>query len=236
MSREEIIGRARLILGDCRDILPTIGKVDAVVTDPPYGVTGHGWDIVVPAADWMVAGAVCFCAEPYATDLINTSTLPFKYDLVWAKNTLTNLENCGIRPARQHERILIFGTLPYNPQLRRRTPLELARLNAEQRERMRTANPGSVLNFDAVNNRHGDRTPHPSQKPTELMAWLVRTYSDEGGTVLDPFLGSGSTGVAAVMEGRDFIGIERDPDFFDIACKRIEDAQRQQDLFIASVA
>ena len=229
--RVETIGDCTLYLGDCLEILPTLGKVDAVVTDPPYGVTEHSWDVVVPASIWMVAPAVCFAAEPYATKLIESASEAFKYDLVWAKNTATNLENCAIRPARSHERILIFGALPYHPQKRKRSAAELLRLNAAQRETMEWANPGSVLEFDAVNNRSGERTGHPSQKPVALLQWLVETYTDAEQIVLDPFAGSGTTGVSCAKSRRRFIGIERHEPYFDIACRRIEEAYKQPRLF-----
>jgi site-specific DNA-methyltransferase (adenine-specific) len=97
---------------------------------------------------------------------------------------------------------------------------------------MEWANPGSVLEFDAVNNRNGERTEHPSQKPVDLLIWLLKTYTLHEQTILDPFMGSGTTGVAAVKLGRKFIGIEIEPKYFDIACRRITDALKQPDLFI----
>jgi DNA modification methylase len=227
MRVEHLAEGVTLYCGDCREILPTIGHVDAVVTDPPYGMTNHSWDIVVPAQYWMVAPTVCFSAEPYATALITTAPLPFKYDLVWAKNTATNLENCNIRPARAHERILIFGQPNYTPQKRRRSELEMRRLNVEQRKKYQFAHPGSVLNFDAINNRNSERTGHPSQKPTELLNWLLKSYSAPDEIILDPFMGSGTTGVAAVETGRQFIGIEKHEPYFDITIRRIEEATRQ---------
>jgi DNA modification methylase len=233
MSRIETIGNATLYLGDCREIIPTLPPVDAVVSDPPYGITTHEWDRVVPAVDWMVAPSICFSAEPYSTDLITTAPQPFKYDLVWKKNTVSNLENAAIRPGRSHERILVFGQLPYTPQKRKRSGLEMGRLNAQQRLTMEWANPGSVLEFDAVNNQNSERTEHPSQKPTDLLRWLLLSYTLPDQIILDPFMGSGTTGVAALREARRFIGIEADPQFFDIACKRIDEVARQGELWTA---
>jgi len=202
------------------------------VTDPPYGVTDHAWDTTADPRLWMTHPAVCFAAEPFATELINQAPLPFKYDLVWFKNTATNLENCAIRPARTHERILIFGNLIYTPQKRRRTVTEMARLNRDQRKGMEFSHPGSVLEFSAVNNRSSERNSHPSQKPVNLLSWLIRSYSTDATTILDPFMGSGTTGVACVKLGRKFIGIELDEGYFDIACKRIRDAYAQPDFFV----
>lgn len=226
--RIEAIGTATLYLGDCTEILAEM-QADIIVTDPPYGVTGHAWDVVVDPI-WMTVGAVCFAAEPYATRLINTAPLPFKYDLVWKKNTCTTYQS-ATGPARSHERILVFGDVPYFPQKRARSAHEMKRLNKTQRETYGLANPMSVLEFDAVNNQHGERTPHPSQKPVDLMEWLVLSYTSQGMRVSDPFMGSGSTGVACAHLGRPFVGIERDPEFFEMACERIEAAHAQQRIF-----
>jgi DNA modification methylase len=226
--RKEIIGAATLYLGDCREILQGLPMANVVVTDPPYGVTDHKWDVEVPPSNWMVApGCVVFSAEPFTNRLISQAPLPFKYDLVWVKNTATNAMNAKIRPLRAHEQVLIFGTLPFFPQKRKRSDDELSRLNIVQRQTMEYASPESVLHFEAVNNRSGDRTEHPSQKPVDLLAWLIRTYTRPADVVLDPFMGSGSTGAACHAEGRDFIGIERESRYFDMACRRIEDARRQ---------
>lgn len=225
----ERIGSATLYLGDCMDILPRLAPA-LTITDPPYGVTDHDWDEIVPAASWMTAvGCVATATEPYATHLIGTAPLPFRFDMVWVKNCATNAMNAKKMPMRRHERVLVFGRHEWNPQKRRRSAYELARLNREQRETMEYASPDSVLEFDAVNNRSSDRTGHPSQKPVELMRYLIDTFSS--GEVCDPFMGSGSTGVAAVQAGRPFIGIEKEPRYFELACRRIEDAQRQVGLF-----
>lgn len=234
--KKEVIGLATLYLGDCTQVLDL--AADVLITDPPFGITDAAWDKSPPHADsWMATkGAVCFAAEPYATDLIKAAPLPFKYDLVWAKNCPTNTLNCHIRPSRSHERILVFGAPAYIAQRIKRTEKEMKRLNAEQRTYMQWKAPESVLYFDAINNRSAERTQHSAQKPVELMEYLVLTYSLPNEVVRDPFMGSGSTGVACVKAGRHFVGIEIDPEFFALACQRIEDAQRNPGLFEASGA
>jgi site-specific DNA-methyltransferase (adenine-specific) len=218
-----------MYLGDCREILPTI-SADAIVTDPPYGVTDHAWDVVVHPRDWMAAPcAIATASEPYATQLITQSPLPFRFDFVWVKNCASNAMNAKLMPMRRHERVLLFGDYAYNPQKRRRTTDELKRLNATQRQTMEFASPDSVLEFDSVNSRSGEREPHPSQKPVDLIQYLVLSLT--AGTVCDPFAGSGTTGVACANLGRSFIGIEREREFFDIACERIAAAQSQGRLF-----
>jgi DNA modification methylase len=215
--------------GDCREILPHI-TADVMVTDPPYGVTDHAWDKVVPAVTWMSAATTCvsFASEPFATDLIVTAPLAFRYDFVWVKNTASNTLNAARQPLRQHERVLVFGRADYYPQLVRRTEKEIARLNSVQRQRGALKYPGSVLTFPAVNCRSGDRTQHPSQKPERLMRWLVASYTATDQVVLDPFTGSGSTLVAAKNLGRRAIGIEIDERYCEVAVQRL--AQMNLDL------
>ena len=216
-----------IIHGDCRDVLPV--ECDAVVTDPPYGVTDHKWDVVIPAAEWML-GACCVATatEPFATSLICEAPLPFRFDCVWVKNCCSNALNAKRMPLRRHERVLIFGNYAWNPKKRKRTAEEMKRLNKRQRETMRFATPDTVLEFDSVNCRSGERTKHPSQKPVALMKYLVETFT--AGTVCDPFMGSGTTGVACIHAGRKFVGIERDVKFFEIARKRME-AELMQGTF-----
>jgi len=205
--------------GDCRDILPGL-PADVIVTDPPYGVTCHDWDRIVHASEWMVCPcAISTATEPYATELINSSPLPFKFDLVWIKTITSNAVNAKRMPMRRHERVLVFGKYEWNPAKRKRTPEEMSRLNKTQRKTMEFATPDSVLDFDSVNCRSGERTKHPSQKPVELMRWLISSLSF--GLVLDPFMGSGTTLRAAKDLGRQAIGIEIEEKYCEIAAKRL---------------
>ena len=210
--RVETIGRATLYLADCRDVLPTLGKVDAVVTDPPYGIgkdgqartTGGnggrkaheflGWDAERPTAEvfGMITAAsdnVIIWGGNYFADLLP----PTGKWLVWDKGQRIN-QSDG----------------------------ELAWTSYQGALRIKVMNRVELLL---------DGTEHPTQKPIALMKWCISLLRDGAQTILDPFMGSGTTGVAAVQMGRDFIGIEREPKYFDIACKRIEDAQRQGSLF-----
>lgn len=208
--REEIIGRARLILGDCRDILPTLGKVDAVCTDPPYGIGitksnrlavsrgmgGKSWDDETPTADFI---AEVVAQAPQA--------------IVWGGNYFRLPETrCVLVWDKQNDD-------------RDFADLELAWTNIDAVARIFRMRP---------QNMDGGKV-HPTQKPVRLMKWCIDKLADPQ-TILDPFMGSGSTGCAAVSMGRAFIGIEREPDYFDIACRRIEDAQRQGDMFIGEAA
>jgi DNA modification methylase len=206
MMREEIIGRARLILGDCRDVLPTLGKVDAVVTDPPYGIGMDGGKVgraEYEKLDWdSEAADVRFILDAELPAIIwggNYFALPAQSKwLVWDKrNDPTTFADCELAWTNLGGAVRQFRWLWSGP------------YQQEREERW-----------------------HPTQKPLALMRWCM-TQVPDAQTILDPFMGSGTTGVAAVQMGRDFIGIEREERYFDIACRRIEEAQRQGDLFIS---
>jgi len=210
--------------GDCLEIMPRlVERFDILITDPPYNTKFFKYD------DDSVMGiellrAVVFCVQPMTTDFIAGNRKHFKYDLVWNKNFYKS-NSFETRPGRKHETILIFGDLPYNPQITKRSHHEMQRLNRLQRQKYRYKQPGSVLDFDVVNNRNSNRTGHPCEKPLPLMLWLVKTYSSPGDVILDPFMGSGTTGVAAIRTGRHFVGIEKDAGYFKIAEQRIRSAQ-----------
>ena len=214
--REETIGAARLILGDCRDILPTLPRVDAVVTDPPYGIgswsaTG-GNSLSQEECDMINAWDD---AEPVA-QILERSFAVSKEQIVWGGNYF-KLPPCP-------------GPLVWNKALRgmHYADGEFAWRNFGKSLR--------ILDLSIVGTEvRQEGRKHPTQKPVALMKWCIDFLSN-GQTILDPFMGSGTTGVAAVQMGRKFIGIEREPKYFDIACKRIEDAQRQSDLFIGAAA
>jgi DNA modification methylase len=209
-----IIGRAQLWLGDCRDILPTLPKVDAVVTDPPYGIKadrarnseqwgwrdygGGGWDNARPDAELMrlvvaAGGHAVVWGANYFLDMLPTQ--PLSKWLVWDKGQEGfSLADCE------------FAWCSFEGAIRRKL---YARALAMQ-----------------------DGKEHPTQKALAVMKWCIDQLPKGCSTILDPFMGSGTTGVAAVEMGRNFIGVERDPKHFATARKRIEDAQRQSDLFI----
>lgn len=200
------IGRATLHLGDCRDVLPTLEKVDAVVTDPPYGIGitksnrlavsrgmgGKSWDDETPHADFI-------------TQMIEHG----KQTIIWGGNYFRLPETrCVLVWDKQNDE-------------RDFADLEMAWTNIDAVARIFRMRPQGM---------DGGKV-HPTQKPIRLMKWCISKLDDPK-TILDPFGGSGSTIVAAVMMGIDAIYIERDPEYFAIACERIDNAQRQADLFI----
>lgn len=214
-TRVERIGAATLYLGDCREILPTLGKVDAVVTDPPYGigmakrgtigtakaapVRDYGksdWDDQTPTdQDFITIRAL---AEWFIIFGGNYFPLPpSSCWLVWDKENTGDFADCE----------LAWTNLP----------------KAVRRIRYM---------WNGMIRRGDDVREHPTQKPLEVMRWALGHLPEGVRTICDPYMGSGTTGAAAMSLGKQFIGIEREPRYFDIACRRIEEAQRQSDLFI----
>lgn len=204
------IGRARLACGDCRDILPTLGKVDAVVTDPPYGLgkkmQGGTW--AVRATHYSDMHEWDLEAKQEWIDDILALGVPA---IIWGGNYFQ----------MPSSRCWLSWCKPPFPTM---ADMELAWTSLDR----------PAKRWESSRVPDGEKL-HPTQKPIALMKWCIGFLPDAQ-TILDPFMGSGTTGVAAVQMGRDFIGIEREPKYFDIACRRIEDAQRQGDLFIAGDA
>lgn len=205
MDREPVtIGRATLYLGDCRDILPTLPKVDAVVTDPPFGI-----GFAAQPTKWQRRAG----KKPEAWDDTTVDAVASLPDLapaiIWGGNYY---------PLPQSRGWLSWFKPDAPPSMGH---FELAWTSLD-----RTARQLSV----SIGETNPERIGHPTQKPLRLMKWCL-SFLPDAQTILDPFMGSGTTGCAAVQMGRDFIGIEREAKYFDIACKRIEDAQRQGNLF-----
>ena len=213
----------------------------------PYGTTQNKWDAVIPLARmWDLyraitkpSSAMVFtAAEPFMSALVMSNIKEFRYDLIWHKSQAVGHLNARRMPMRTHENIAIFykKTARYNPQIQdkpqenirpvgRRAASENWGKYNEYAERTIPSDkryPQSVETFN--NPDRGEAGHHPTQKPVEPMAYLIRTYTDPGDLVLDNTMGSGTTGVACVREGRRFIGIEKDPEYFDIACRRIREA------------
>lgn len=231
----------KLYLGDCLDILPTLPKVDAVITDIPYGTTQCSWDAVIPFdVMWRELYRVCnrvavlFGSQPFTSQLISSNIKNFKYEWIWNKKLAGNAMLSDYQPLKTHENICVFslGEGGYYPIMRKgkvRTKLTKAEWNGAfgKQKSKPTRNgdykPISILTVPVIRK---DRV-HPTQKPVALLKYLVETYSRLGDTVLDFTMGSGTTGVACVQTGRNFIGIEIDPDYYAIAEKRIDEAKLQ---------
>lgn len=210
MSEPVTIGRATLYLGDCRDILPGLPKVDAVVTDPPFGMGNF-----VQITGVVRGHAVDWNENPPPAEVFEHLRRISRHRIIWGANFFNCFEPKGgaiiwdkVQPMPNFSKADIASCTHYKK-------TEIVRI--------------PWTNFIVT---HKGETDHPCERPVELYRWCIDYLPQPINSILDPYLGSGSCGVAAVQMGRDFIGIEREPKYFDIACKRIEDAQRQGDLFI----
>lgn len=228
----------KLFCGDCLDILPTLpdGCVDLVLCDLPYGTTQNKWDSVLPLDvlwreyERVCVGAVVLTAsQPFTSTVVVSKLDWFKYAWVWEKSAATGHLNAKRMPMKLHEDVLVFskGAAPYNPQgltpynkvTRRGGNGSNFGASGVENFQERTNYPRSIVRFP-----HEGKAVHPTQKPVALMEYLIRTYTNPGDVVLDNTMGSGTTGVAAINTGRDFIGIEKDPGYFEIAERRIYEA------------
>ena len=235
--------------GDCLELMKDIpdGSVDLVLCDLPYGTTRNKWDSIIPLDSlWeryrrviKENGAiVLFSAEPFTSLLITSNIQWFRYDLIWSKTQGSDFLNANRKPLRSHENICVFykkqptynpqktDGKPYKAKSGETTSTNFGKFNGnhytENKDGKRC--PLSVLRFSG---EHNKGKQHPTQKPTDLLEWLIKTYTNDGETVLDNCMGSGSTGVACVNTNRNFIGIELDEGYFEISKKRIEEAQKQ---------
>lgn len=220
------------------------GSVDMVLCDPPYGTTQNKWDSVLPLEDmwkqiWRILkpnGSAVFCtSQPFTSTLIYSNLKNYKYEWVWVKNLKTGNLNARRMPMGGHETLQVFYKKPctYNPQKRERT----TEVKSGNKTNSKTSNYGkqrdeyidrqddwispdtAILTIKCVHNSSGKI--HPTQKPVELMEYMIKTYTNEGETVIDFTMGSGTTGVASKNLNRKFIGVERDLEYFNIAKGRI---------------
>lgn len=234
---------AELLLGDCLELMSAIpdGSVDMVLCDLPYGMTQNKWDIPLPFdrlwEQWHrvckpTAAIVLHCMQPFTSMLIGSNTREFKYAWVWDKHYCRNFLNATRQPMRNHEDIAVFyrKQCTYNPQmvkgklrLKGSSDKQSGNYNAytPTRKRNDVYYPKTIISIPGVPT---GKLTHPTEKPVELAQYLIRTYTNQGETVLDNCMGTGCTGVAATLTGRNFIGIEQDEKYFDIAKERINNA------------
>jgi DNA modification methylase len=219
--RTERIGDAVLYLGDCRELLPTLAGIDAVVTDPPYGMNcntdstrftrpNSRLKFSAGRADW---GDITGDSEPFDPG----AWIAYPQCVLWGSNHYTSRLPTGATLVWVKKHPDLFGTFLSDCEVgwKKGGHGVFAHYKQFPPPSRMAENDGTVA--------------HPAQKPIQLMQWCVEMTS---GTVLDPFMGSGTTGVACARLGRSFVGVEIEPRYFDIACRRIEEAQRQPDLFV----
>ena len=236
-----------LLQGDCLKLLPTIqdNSIDMILADLPYGMTANKWDSIIPLKPLFEQyqrvikdhGAVLlFGMGKFGASLIMNAPkkVPYRYEWIWQKTLPVGFLWSHHMPLRAHENIYVFYKhLPtYNPQMRtgfkpyvkgKNTPSE--NYGATSGNYSPRQSNGDRFPVDVITFSNGDHhTVHPTQKPVDLLKYLIKTYTNEGMTVLDNCMGSGSTGVAAKKLNRNFIGMELDKEYFEIAKQRIENA------------
>ena len=231
-----------LIKGDCLEEMQSIesGSVDMVLADPPYGTTSCKWDSIIPLEPmWEQLkriikpnGAIVMTAsQPFTTTLISSNMKMFKYCWVWDKARGTGFQVAKYRPMIKTEDIVVFGNgrVTYNPIMIAREKPKRSKCYASSESNPLKYNDGIVreynkkypVNVIEASNASQVGKQHPTQKPVALMEYLIKTYTNEGETVLDFTMGSGTTGVACKNLNREFIGIEKDENYFNIARDRI---------------
>ena len=237
----------KLYHDDMFNILSNIESqnVDLLLTDFPYGTLNkrNEWDVIIDYEQfWKYVDIICkpnaaiisTAQQPFTTKLISTNYSMFRYCLIWEKSKATGYLNSKKMPLKAHEDVVVFykKLCTYNPQMTKGTPYDkgIAVRDTESYGKQTTAVhvknedgkrfPRSVIYFKTA---EGEGKLHPTQKPVALMEYLVKTYSNENDVVLDPCMGSGTTGVACVKTNRKFIGIEKDEKYFNIASNRIEE-------------
>ena len=241
----------KLYQGDCLEIMKNIpnNSIDCIVCDLPYGSTALKWDSIIDFNElWSQyekitksnANIILFSSGEFTYKLYNSNPNLYKYKLIWKKNVPTGMASAKYRPMKYYEEILVFQkgkNHTYNPQMKDRVGKGKACYNYDhycgtsnhlQLDKVKKkydpdkVQPSDILEINTVPNRNGKL--HPTQKPVELLTWLIKTYSNENDTILDNCMGSGTTGVACKNENRNFIGIELDKQYFDIAKNRIENS------------
>jgi len=238
----------KLILGDCLEKMKEIPdkSIDMILCDLPYGITACKWDSIIPFEPlWEQykrvtksnAAIVLTASQPFTSFLVTSNPKMFKHEWIWIKNKGSNFANTVREPFKEHESVLVFskGGWTYNKQMQERTGAGLSRVQYQFHLESKTENyrefkgRGNVVmpelrvpsSWQKFNTETG---LHPTQKPVALFEYLIKTYTNEGETVLDNCMGSGTTGVACKRLGRNFIGIEKDENYFKIAEERIASA------------
>ncbi len=238
------VSGSTFVNADCFDVFPFIedNSIDAIICDLPYGTTACKWDSVLPLTElWneykrviKPSGVILLTAsQPFTTVLINHDLKMFKYNLVWDKVAVTNPMLAKKQPMRCHEDIVVFYDKQptYNPQMR--VGVKWSRAGKKQHttdtlgqstlfnngsDKSEMKYPKSIITFS---NADKTKNEHPTQKPLELMEWLIKTYTNEGDMVLDNTMGSGTCGLAAIKNNRRFIGIEKEKQYYDVAVRRL---------------
>lgn len=244
----------KLFNGDCLEVMKKIpnSSIDLILCDLPYGTTKNKWDSTIElSALWeqyeriiMPRGCIALFAQTPFDKVLGSSNLKLlKYEWIWEKPMATGRLNSKFAPMKAHENILIFSksaacyvkdknnAMVYNPQMTTGKPYKAVsgrpsdNYDTKWCKQVETINEGTRYPRDIQRISHDKEKFHPTQKPVALCEYLIKTYTNEGNIVLDNCMGSGTTGVACIHTNRKFIGIELDKGYYDIACKRIKEAE-----------
>ncbi|MFA5999866.1 MAG: site-specific DNA-methyltransferase [Candidatus Paceibacterota bacterium] len=247
----ETFKNATIINEDCFNALPNLNnKVDLILSDPPYNITACDWDKSIDLNKLWVelkklgkenTPYIFTASQPFTTDLINSNRDWFRYEYIWIKTKASNFQNARRMPMKRHENILVFyKTLPtFNNNLTELgKPLKNSRKNKGS-NLGHCVDSGNYFQEEAgfktsdiyFANPSGAGHLHPTQKPVDLMEYLIETYTNENDIVLDPFAGSFTTAIACLNSNRKFIGIELSKEYYEIGKKRIVDFTEQSKLF-----
>ena len=239
-----------LMKGDCLELMKSIpdASVDMILTDPPYGTTQNKWDSVIPLSEmWEQlkrvikpnGACVLFSSQPFTTNLIYSNMKCFKYSMVWKKSKCGSPLTAKYKPLTKHEDVNVFSlhkkTLKYYPQMSEGKPYKRKftenkvnnmgfGIKGVETDNNGTRHPTTILDYPQQWRRQDQ--VHPTQKPVELMEFLIKSFSMENETVLDFTMGSCSTGVACLNTNRKFLGIEMDANYYEIACDRMNNNKK----------
>ncbi len=249
----------KLLKGDCLELMKDIPdkSIDAIIADLPYGTTACKWDTIIPFEPlWAQykriikdnGAIVLFGSQPFTSALVMSNPKWFKCEWIWKKHKGTNFNTVKRHPMKVHESICLFsnGKFTYNPQMTEGNPYkQRGEHNVNKKGGMfENKKVGYAKDFDSSkrypisiqefsNHNQKANSFHPTQKPVALLEYLIKTYTNEGETVLDNTMGSGTTGVACVNTNRGFIGMELDDKYFEIAKERIEKAVVEKANFLS---
>lgn len=245
----------KIFSGDCLEILPTLeeNSVDMVLTDLPYGTTSCAWDVIIPFEQmWKElyrvakdnAAFVFTASQPFTSMLVMSNLKAFRHEWIWQKNRGSNFANTVREPMKEHESVLVFskGKWTYNKQMQERAEGGKARAEYKVKFASKSENYREFEGRDAQNLSEL-RVPssvqkfntevglHPTQKPVALFEYLIKTYSNQGDTVLDICAGSGTTGVACENLKRDYILIEKEEKYIKVIRERLKQVKMKKRLF-----
>lgn len=243
------VSGSALFQGDCLEIMPLIPdkSVQLILADLPYGTTACKWDSIIPLELlWKEykriitdSGVIVLTAsQPFTTKLISSNYEMFKYEWIWEKENATGFQLANVMPLKTHENILVFSKGYTYPNSKNKIAYHPQGLIENIKKRSKRGNKGNYLTESGCKNdeyvpkfkgypksilkinTERKKGNHPTQKPLELMKYLIKTYSNDGDVVLDNTMGSGTTCLAAKELNRKFIGIEKEPKYYEIACQR----------------